>query len=233
MADILRASHVLIAGSREAEGFGLSALEAMACGVPCVLTAVPCYVGLDSPSDYAHFVPPRRPRALADGILKVMHDVQYRSFIVRRGLDVSRRHVLAEVGSKLASFFPVLQVMNKLFEAIIRLTASYANRLPLRSRLHSQLVMFGQKDVVREREAPANQNILVLAPHMDDEIFGAAAHSRSVHGNMLSSRWCTSPMVGKAMIVNMRPTNRPPTRFGSRIVLSKQGKPRREAFRSC
>lgn len=62
--------------------------------------------------------------------------------------------------------------MNKLFEAIIRLTASYANRLPLRSRLHSQLVMFGQKDVVREREAPANQNILVLAPHMDDEIFG-------------------------------------------------------------
>jgi len=105
MADILRASHVLIAGSREAEGFGLSALEAMACGVPCVLTAVPCYVGLDSPSDYAHFVPPRRPRALADGILEVMHDVQYRSFIIRRGLDVSRRHVLAEVGSKLASFF--------------------------------------------------------------------------------------------------------------------------------
>lgn len=62
--------------------------------------------------------------------------------------------------------------MNKLFEAMFRLAAGHANRLPLRSRLRSQLVMFGQKDVVREREAPANQNVLVLAPHMDDEIFG-------------------------------------------------------------
>lgn len=105
VAEVLRASHVLIAGSREAEGFGLSALEAMACGVPCVLTAVPCYLGLASPADYAHFVPPHHPRALAGGILQVMNDAQYRSRIVRRGLEVARMHVLAEVGPKLASFF--------------------------------------------------------------------------------------------------------------------------------
>lgn len=62
--------------------------------------------------------------------------------------------------------------MNKLCETMFRLAAGLANRLPLRSRLRSQLVLFGQKDVVREREAPARQNILVLAPHMDDESFG-------------------------------------------------------------
>ncbi len=105
VADILRKSHLLLVGSLEAEGFGLPALEAMACGLPCVLTKVPCYLGFDSPTDFAHFVPVRDPRGLAEGVIAVMRHSEYREKLRQRGREVAERHSLEAVGEKLVSFF--------------------------------------------------------------------------------------------------------------------------------
>ncbi len=50
------------------EGFFLPAVEAMACGVPCVLTDIPCFRGYGG-DGYALFVPPSDPAAMAEGII--------------------------------------------------------------------------------------------------------------------------------------------------------------------
>lgn len=105
VVEVLRESDVLLAGSREAEGFGLPALEAMACGVPCVLTAVPCYLGFDAQPDFAHFVPPRDPRAMADGVRRLMEDDAYRAHLTTRGLAVAETHSLERLGRSLVQFF--------------------------------------------------------------------------------------------------------------------------------
>jgi glycosyltransferase involved in cell wall biosynthesis len=105
VADILCKSHLLLAGSREAEGFGLPALEAMACGLPCVLTKVPCYLSFDPVEDFAHFVSVRNPRGLAEGVVNVMGDKSYREILRRRGREVAEQHSLEAVGKRLASFF--------------------------------------------------------------------------------------------------------------------------------
>ena len=73
MGDFYRSLDLLIATSTGTEeGFFLPAVEAMACGVPTVVTEVPCFrdherlVGNDH---YAMFVPPNDPAALAEAIV--------------------------------------------------------------------------------------------------------------------------------------------------------------------
>lgn len=73
MGDFYRSLDVMICTSSGAEeGFFLPAVEAMACGVPTVLTDIPCFrehqrrVGHDR---YALFVPPKDPAAMAEAIL--------------------------------------------------------------------------------------------------------------------------------------------------------------------
>jgi glycosyltransferase involved in cell wall biosynthesis len=50
------------------EGFFLPAVEAMASGVPCVLTEIPCHQGYGG-NGYALFVPPRDPAAMAEALI--------------------------------------------------------------------------------------------------------------------------------------------------------------------
>ena len=61
VAALLRCCDLLLGPSWEQEGFGLPALEAMACGVPVVASDVPCY--RDFAAEAALLVPPsiRRP----------------------------------------------------------------------------------------------------------------------------------------------------------------------------
>src|SRR5690606_11410291 len=53
------------------EGMSISALEALACGVPAVLSCVPGLVDVAEPSDAVRFVEPT-PRGVAAGILETL-----------------------------------------------------------------------------------------------------------------------------------------------------------------
>lgn len=96
MGDFYRSLDVLVCTSSGAEeGFFLPAIEAMACGVPTVLTDIPCFrehqprVGHDR---YALFVPPKDAQAMAEAI------------VVAGGLPSVRR-TLRDGGIELAAHY--------------------------------------------------------------------------------------------------------------------------------
>jgi glycosyltransferase involved in cell wall biosynthesis len=73
MGDFYRSLDVFLGTSTGAEeGFFLPAIEAMACGVPSILTDIPCFRGHgsgDGDDRFALFVPPRDAAAMAEALV--------------------------------------------------------------------------------------------------------------------------------------------------------------------
>jgi len=93
MGALYRSLDVFLGTSRgEEEGFFLPSVEAMACGVPCVLTDIPCARGYDDAHDYARFVPPADPVAMARAIVEVAGDAALRRRLRAAGLRTAARH---------------------------------------------------------------------------------------------------------------------------------------------
>ncbi len=83
-----------------AEGFFLPAIEAMASGLPCVLTDIDCFRDYGSAADrqgctYARFTAAGDAEAMASAILEVALDEAERGRLARRGLEVAREHRFA------------------------------------------------------------------------------------------------------------------------------------------
>ncbi len=100
MVEVYQESHILIAPSLW-EGFGLPAIEAMSCGLPCILTDSGSYQSLDPVMDFACFVPPRSPEAIAEGVLKIREDRLFRERITRRGFEIAGQYTLEKMGDVL------------------------------------------------------------------------------------------------------------------------------------
>lgn len=89
MGDLYRSLDVFLGTCREpGEGFFLPAVEAMACGVPCVLADIPC-VRAYGPGDYALFVPPSNPIAMARAIVKLVADSSLRQALRHQGRAIA------------------------------------------------------------------------------------------------------------------------------------------------
>jgi O-antigen biosynthesis protein len=90
MASLYNDSDLLLAGSRSSvESFGRPAMEALACGLPAVLTDIQAYKDFDTNHDYALFVPAGDPAAMAKAVMRVITDNNLREMLVARGLEVS------------------------------------------------------------------------------------------------------------------------------------------------
>ncbi len=99
MGDYYRSLDLFIATSvGPEEGFFLPAIEAMACGVPTVLTDIPCFrshgskqIGSDR-DHYALFVPPNDPAAMAEAIVVAGRVPDVRARLREAGLEVASRY---------------------------------------------------------------------------------------------------------------------------------------------
>lgn len=92
MGALYRSMDVFVGSSRGAEeGFFMPAVEAMACGVPCVLTDIPCHRGY-AEGPYALFVPPQRPHEMAEALVLATGHPNVRNGLRDQGLEVARRH---------------------------------------------------------------------------------------------------------------------------------------------
>ncbi|KPA10800.1 Glycosyl transferase, group 1 domain protein [Candidatus Magnetomorum sp. HK-1] len=102
VAQLFRSQNgILLSSSSPGEGFGLPALEAMACAVPTVLTSIPSYKNFSSPQDYAVFVPVDDPEAMAQALMELMDNRDKKKYLIKRGLDVAAQYSYEKVAEKM------------------------------------------------------------------------------------------------------------------------------------
>lgn len=107
MGDLYRSLDVFLGTSKGVEeAFCLPAIEAMACGVPCVLTDIPCFrnheqqVGHDR---YALFVAPKDARAMAEAIVLAGALPDVRATLRGGGVEVAGHYQQQQHGERLES----------------------------------------------------------------------------------------------------------------------------------
>jgi glycosyltransferase involved in cell wall biosynthesis len=96
MGDFYRSLDLFLGTSNGAdEGFFLPAVEAMACGVPTILTDVPCFRDhgrADGNERYALFVPPGDPMAMAEALVVAAGMPDVRTALREQGLAIASRY---------------------------------------------------------------------------------------------------------------------------------------------
>lgn len=105
MARLFATSDVYVGPSRAEEGFGLPAAEAMASGVPAVLSAIPSYLSWDARQDYALFAPEGDGAAMGRQLARALEDGELRERLAARGREVAEQFRAEKTGERLERFF--------------------------------------------------------------------------------------------------------------------------------
>jgi glycosyltransferase involved in cell wall biosynthesis/SAM-dependent methyltransferase len=112
MGDIYRQCDLAIVPSLEGEGFGLPAIEAMACGLPVILTRIHSFLSFHDTKDYAYFVSPNSPVEISEGIIQLCRRTDLVSYFSKRARDV-------------AEGYPIEKTMAQLIEILKSLAKGY------------------------------------------------------------------------------------------------------------
>jgi glycosyltransferase involved in cell wall biosynthesis len=94
MASLYRRADVLLLASDATEGFGLPLLEAMACGLPCVVTDIPAFRTFARPDDYAHFAEVGDVQGMAAAVERLLDSPAERERLGARGLEVAAGYTM-------------------------------------------------------------------------------------------------------------------------------------------
>ena len=105
MTRLMHSCDVLIGPNHREEGFGLPAAEAMAAGIPCLLTNIPSYQSFDENRDYALFAPEQNAVELGERLIELLSDFELRERLRARGREVAEQWRVERVAERLESFF--------------------------------------------------------------------------------------------------------------------------------
>jgi glycosyltransferase involved in cell wall biosynthesis len=105
MGELYRSADLFISMSKEAEGFGLPALEAMACGIPAILSGISSYRSFDEMPDYALFADPPTPEMVALAIKKIASESSLKRHLIERGIVVAGQFTKEKMLQRLTDAF--------------------------------------------------------------------------------------------------------------------------------
>ena len=105
MTRLVHSCDVLIAPNHREEGFGLPVAEAMASGIPCVLTSIPSFLSFDDTRDYALFAPEQNAVELGERLIEMLTDTDLRERLRTRGREVAAQWRVGNVADRLEEFF--------------------------------------------------------------------------------------------------------------------------------
>ena len=94
---------IYIAYSYASEGFGLTPIEAIACGTPVISSSIPIYKEILQ--DNAIFVPPKNPEILAKKIISLLKNDEERKLLVKNGQNYIKKYTWDSVGIKLKELY--------------------------------------------------------------------------------------------------------------------------------
>jgi glycosyltransferase involved in cell wall biosynthesis len=103
--EIYQGIDLLLGASTEAEGFGLPVLEAMATGVPCVLTDIGAFRGIDGAQRASIRVPSGDSEALRAAVLRLAKDRALQESLGREGRAIASRFDERQTGDALVQAF--------------------------------------------------------------------------------------------------------------------------------
>jgi len=104
MTSLVHSCDLFVGPNRKEEGFGLVAAEAMASGIPCVLTKIPSYLSFDSRHDYALFAEENDPEDLGEKLMELLEDEDLRERLRKRGREVAEQFRGAKVAERIEAF---------------------------------------------------------------------------------------------------------------------------------
>jgi glycosyltransferase involved in cell wall biosynthesis len=105
MAALIATCDVFLGPSREPEGFGLPAAEAMASGLPAALSAISSFTSWDPKRDYALFSREGDAVAMGDALVRLLSDAALRSKLAARGRTVVEQFRAEHTAERLESYF--------------------------------------------------------------------------------------------------------------------------------
>jgi glycosyltransferase involved in cell wall biosynthesis len=105
MTRLMHSCDILIGPNHAQEGFGLPAAEAMASGIPCVLTAIPSYLSFDEKHDYALFAPQQNAVELGERLIELLSDEDLRERLRARGREIAEQWRVERAAERLERFF--------------------------------------------------------------------------------------------------------------------------------
>ena len=135
------------------EGFFLPAIEAMACGVPCILSDIRCFKSYADATDYARFFDVGDSEQLAAEIVELAHNRVERQRLIERGAATAKLH----------GFQAHVDAIEALFCEYVPREASIANGASGRRRLD-----------LPQRRAVAQEELLSVAQELCGEAFEEA-----------------------------------------------------------
>jgi glycosyltransferase involved in cell wall biosynthesis len=105
MARLFASCDVFLGPSRAEEGFGLPAAEAMASGVPSVLSEIPSFLSWDDVHDYAAFAVDGDGVALGQQLASLLANPARGEQLARRGREVVEQFRADRTGQRLEQWF--------------------------------------------------------------------------------------------------------------------------------
>lgn len=101
MAELYRSCDVLLGASWTQEGFGLPAIEAMACGVPVALSDIPAFREFAEGAEWAVFFAERDLLGAQGAVRRLLLDENLRSTLRSRGFEVARAFSFPRVAARI------------------------------------------------------------------------------------------------------------------------------------
>ncbi|MHA1439399.1 MAG: glycosyltransferase family 4 protein [Promethearchaeota archaeon] len=94
---------IFITYSYASEGFGLTPIEAIACGTPVIASSIPAYK--EVLQDKAILIPPKNPQLLAKKIVELLTDDTRRINMIKNAQQFIKRYTWDAVGKKLEKLY--------------------------------------------------------------------------------------------------------------------------------